>query len=156
VDVKRYLLAAFLIIATACTDKAKEPYERAQVLAGNDDHLEEALALYQDAVTASPGSEYGIKAKERATAIEKQLSVPPSTVSRVWCTRLGRRLEERFAREALAKDPSRGEGYIRQITRDFVANLQYDCQRNEGKPTAGRWACLWNSTFDNYDQCDKS
>ena len=152
---KRYFLAGFLVIASACTDKAKEPYERAQVLDGSDDHLEEALASYRDAVAASPGSEYGNKAKERVTAIEKQLSVPPSTITRAWCARLRRRLEDRFAREALAKDPSRGESYVRQITGDFVANLQYACQRNEGKPTAGRWACLWNSTFDNYDQCDK-
>lgn len=145
-----------LIITCGCADKAKEPYEKAQTLDGVDATLDEALELYQAAAASSPDSSYGIKARQRADILEKILSEPPTTVSVAWCARLRRRLESRFVGEALAKDPSRGEAYVRQVTRDFVLNMEYNCRRDAGKPTSGKWLCLWSASFDNYDQCDKS
>jgi len=79
----------------------------------------------------------------------------PATVTVAWCAKLRERLQERYPSQAAAKYPNRGRSFTDQVVGDYCRNLEYNCQQDVGKPTAGKWQCHWDSSFDTYSQCDQ-
>ena len=122
-------------------------------MAGKEDNLGEALALYQKAAELDPRSEFGKKAANKIPIIREALETVPQTVSLTWCTRLRERLQNRLYAQAKERNPEAGDAYLRSVLNDFLANLEHSCRRDAGKPTAPKWVCYWGANYDAYEKC---
>ena len=42
-----------------------------------------------------------------------------------------------------------------EIVHDHILGLAYFCKEDVGKPRQGLWACRWNESLDNSEDCKK-
>lgn len=95
---------------------------------------------------------YTKTALSKATEIQIKLDeVTSGLVTLDWCYRLAQRLEPKLTAEAEAKYGSGRE----KIVHDHILGLAYFCKEDVGKPRQGLWACRWNESLDNSEDCKK-
>lgn len=163
------------VVFVVTADKAQGAFERCRELertateasrANAMDLLRAAIDACEKATEADASSTAGKAAATRLDSLRPQLArlqaaadAVPDTVSEDWCDRLGERLSHRLLAGALAAEQQKRyslrapEAYLRQILGDYVGYQVVTCKDDSGKSTAGYWSCLWNSTWDNHDQC---
>jgi hypothetical protein len=145
-------LAVLLVIALSVgCDKAKPGLNECEGLeaAGK---LTEAMASCNAAHEADPETPSGKTALNKATDIQGKLDEAVSgTVTLDWCYRLTQHLEPKLLAETEAKYGSGRE----KIVHDHILGLAYFCKEDVGKPRQGLWACRWNESLDNSDDCKR-
>lgn len=141
--------AVFTAALLGCVDKAKGRYHLC-LDAEAQENWATATTLCQEAVALDPKSESGRAAAAKLASFE----AVPATVDKQWCSRLHARLKTRLEPEAIAANPRQQAGFLRSALGEHLDNMEYECQRAAGKPTAGLWQCRWDEHLETEKQCD--